>query len=697
MDRRPSQQQDSPAACQRVSQSSQSQSTRSSSSRSPASPSSSSLPLAAAVDNTKMKMEVDDKEGDRDTSKRATDAVTGGAAASVAVASGSGSGGEGQGRSSAEAVASAPLGQQATVAQQQDSQQTAEASTIKTTSKASTVEKHLRQSQATTTTVSESTQMKGAVSPPSGSASVSDAQHLAAPQGSSSEAASQPSTSTQSADVEQDKDKKKNDGGGGDSHVGGSGGGGATGTLRKLGAWALMAYYGTDSTPISSSCGEDANATATNNDNPNSGSRSVEDGKFKKAEEAATQEDDGGARAMDVDEGASRTAVAAGDPVTDQTATAASRTVPLPAIATQSGDVAQSLSMTTAKPVDTAQTSDTGTYNYWWATISRGSKPPPPPSRPTAAEAVQPVADAPPASEATPTAVHNVDNEAPAPPPSGWTSYVSSWIPSAGSSQDRSSAFPDSTAQLSNNLASPDPPSSSNSVAGSAPSTSALNAAGWLLSQAQGIRRPSQASARSSIDDNRSEGKRPRTSGELEEASGDLLKSARAIKRAAQGLSPSATAAVSSSSGKSFVMPATPPLPRSAPRRNLVVPSFDYTFKRPPRSDFAANQTAVPDTAPPRTQTGWTTFGFLSANKPAVEPNAPKGNKAESSNGLPRLVSEGPDAWKNVKRVVIVGVHGWYPNAHIQKWVCRRDRMLRLLTPLADSQEHHGLPPTLLQ
>jgi hypothetical protein len=62
-------------------------------------------------------------------------------------------------------------------------------------------------------------------------------------------------------------------------------------------------------------------------------------------------------------------------------------------------------------------------------------------------------------------------------------------------------------------------------------------------------------------------------------------------------------------------------------RRNLVLPSWSATFDRPPR--------AGTDTT---------------------------GDASEPTASLPKVVSDGTHCWKGIRRVVIIGVHGWFPN-----------------------------------
>jgi len=61
-------------------------------------------------------------------------------------------------------------------------------------------------------------------------------------------------------------------------------------------------------------------------------------------------------------------------------------------------------------------------------------------------------------------------------------------------------------------------------------------------------------------------------------------------------------------------------------RKNQILPSWNTTFRRPPRS----------------------TSGI---------------------GGLPKLELDNRSCWKGIRRVVVIGVHGWFPNTHIQKCV----------------------------
>jgi hypothetical protein len=94
----------------------------------------------------------------------------------------------------------------------------------------------------------------------------------------------------------------------------------------------------------------------------------------------------------------------------------------------------------------------------------------------------------------------------------------------------------------------------------------------------------------------------------------------------------------------------------------MIIPLFETTFDRPPRS-------LTPRTAQDgMTATAWRALSYVygSANKdPVGETRGLKEGRDVGSN-LPRRVGLGgdgspDDGWKNVRRVVVVGVHGWFP------------------------------------
>ena len=104
------------------------------------------------------------------------------------------------------------------------------------------------------------------------------------------------------------------------------------------------------------------------------------------------------------------------------------------------------------------------------------------------------------------------------------------------------------------------------------------------------------------------------------------------------------------------------PAPPVAKQPNLVIPNFETTFDRPPRS-------LMPRTAQDGvTATAWRALSYVvgSANKdPEGETRGLKEGRDVGA-GLPRRIGLGgvgtrDDGWKNVHRVVVIGVHGWFP------------------------------------
>lgn len=129
------------------------------------------------------------------------------------------------------------------------------------------------------------------------------------------------------------------------------------------------------------------------------------------------------------------------------------------------------------------------------------------------------------------------------------------------------------------------------------------------------------------------------------------------------------------------------PPPSLAVQPNLAIPSFAMTFDRPPRSflpqqasSTSATQTGKGATAA-TTGLAWKAFGAVGGYVYGGAPEPPKptsdsltedeketrGRKEGRGVGadLPRRIGLGSgspdDGWKGVKRVVVVGVHGWFP------------------------------------
>lgn len=120
-----------------------------------------------------------------------------------------------------------------------------------------------------------------------------------------------------------------------------------------------------------------------------------------------------------------------------------------------------------------------------------------------------------------------------------------------------------------------------------------------------------------------------------------------------------------------------PPQANSNAQPNLVIPTFSATFDRPPRS-FMPVVPEKPPAAVPQGGLAWRAFGAVGSYvlpgstqetktevKVEGDPKETRGRKEGRKIGsnLPRRIGmDGghvDDGWKNVKRVVVVGVHGW--------------------------------------
>lgn len=141
----------------------------------------------------------------------------------------------------------------------------------------------------------------------------------------------------------------------------------------------------------------------------------------------------------------------------------------------------------------------------------------------------------------------------------------------------------------------------------------------------------------------------------------------------------------------------SPLLPAAATmlsRPNLILPSFNHTFSRPPRGHGALspdmNSTKEDHSKNPETtlrvpmtrqksppSMAWRALGAVSQyargaqrdGDQCVEPAKPQriASVETERDALPLLANSGKDRWDGIRRVVIIGVHGWFPNAHVQK------------------------------
>lgn len=110
-----------------------------------------------------------------------------------------------------------------------------------------------------------------------------------------------------------------------------------------------------------------------------------------------------------------------------------------------------------------------------------------------------------------------------------------------------------------------------------------------------------------------------------------------------------------------------PPPQPPAKQPSLLIPSFETTFDRPPRSFLPRTTAGGVATV---TGVAWRALGAMSSYVYGEKEDANKdmrGRKAGRDVGadLPRRIGLGSgtpdDGWKNVRRVVVVGVHGWFP------------------------------------
>lgn len=120
-------------------------------------------------------------------------------------------------------------------------------------------------------------------------------------------------------------------------------------------------------------------------------------------------------------------------------------------------------------------------------------------------------------------------------------------------------------------------------------------------------------------------------------------------------LSPRSQAALSAANANS-ALPNPPQAPSKQP--NFLVPTFATTFDRPPRS-------LLPRSAESVTATALRAFSYVYGGLDKDTETRGKKEGRDVGADLPRRIGlhggNADDGWKNVKRVVVVGVHGWFP------------------------------------
>ena len=126
---------------------------------------------------------------------------------------------------------------------------------------------------------------------------------------------------------------------------------------------------------------------------------------------------------------------------------------------------------------------------------------------------------------------------------------------------------------------------------------------------------------------------------------------------------------ISKSQSKSALPP--PPAPPSA-QPNLVIPSFTTTFDRPPRSfPPLHSEASAKSGANAPSGLAWRAIGavgnYMYGDKGLPEKESRGRHEGRGvGDALPRMVGLGSsgksdDGWGEVRRVVIIGVHGWFP------------------------------------
>lgn len=158
---------------------------------------------------------------------------------------------------------------------------------------------------------------------------------------------------------------------------------------------------------------------------------------------------------------------------------------------------------------------------------------------------------------------------------------------------------------------------------------------------------------------------------------------------------PSVPAAGDTLSNPSDFTPQTQ-LPKK--RTSRVLPTWDDTFLRLPRASKASSLDVPPITtqqlSPQQSQVSPSDSGHGMSGSSAWQsllagyrrmsstdeshpvsspPKTPSGTDHQTRTApgikteLPSVDKVGKECWKNVKRVVVIGVHGWFPNSHVQR------------------------------
>jgi len=122
------------------------------------------------------------------------------------------------------------------------------------------------------------------------------------------------------------------------------------------------------------------------------------------------------------------------------------------------------------------------------------------------------------------------------------------------------------------------------------------------------------------------------------------------------------------------------PAPPAPAQPNFIIPTFETTFDRPPRSLPPLTEPQAGLTA---TTTGlaWKALGAVGSyvyggadsgeETRGMKEGRKVGMELPRKTGLEAKGAGADDGWKNVRRVAVVGVHGWFPAKMLNSYVTR--------------------------
>jgi hypothetical protein len=155
-------------------------------------------------------------------------------------------------------------------------------------------------------------------------------------------------------------------------------------------------------------------------------------------------------------------------------------------------------------------------------------------------------------------------------------------------------------------------------------------------------------------------------SANLSTARSRRLSNASSTRTAGSGSQPPPSPRVAQGNGQAQAQKGAsdlPGTPKPAPKQqNFIIPTFDITFDRPPRSLLPRNPEP-----PGAAGLALRAFSYVYSTQPVDPADEKRGKKAGRDVGanLPRRIGLGSgntdDGWRDVERVVVIGVHGWFP------------------------------------